>query len=117
MHTRVTPRAAPRPRERRLRHVAGLLAVAVLVSPGQVSGSGTEGDALSASADEAMRARRYEEAAGALEKLVEMSPGDVDGWLRLGIARAALRDFDGAKTAYGKVIELEPEVHVLGRPG
>jgi tetratricopeptide (TPR) repeat protein len=52
---------------------------------------------------------RWEEAEAANKDIVEKFPGDVEAYNRLGRALTELGDFDGAKEAYLKALELAPE--------
>jgi len=52
---------------------------------------------------------RWEEAEAINRDIIEKSPSDAEAYNRLGRALAELRDFDGAKEAYLKALELAPE--------
>jgi hypothetical protein len=52
---------------------------------------------------------RWEEAEAINRDIIEKFPSDVEAYNRLGRALTELRDFDGAKEAYLKALELAPE--------
>jgi tetratricopeptide (TPR) repeat protein len=52
---------------------------------------------------------RWEEAEVTNRDIIEKFPSDVEAYNRLGRALTELRDFDGAKEAYLKALELAPE--------
>jgi tetratricopeptide (TPR) repeat protein len=52
---------------------------------------------------------RWEEAEGVNRDIVEKFPADAEAYNRLGRALTELGDFDGAKEAYFKALELAPE--------
>lgn len=52
---------------------------------------------------------RWEEAEAVNRDIIEKFPGDVEAYNRLGRALTELGDFDGAKEAYFKALELGPE--------
>ncbi len=51
---------------------------------------------------------RWEEAVAVNRSIIERFPGDVGAYNRLGRALAELGEFDQAKEAYGKSLELDP---------
>jgi tetratricopeptide (TPR) repeat protein len=52
---------------------------------------------------------RWEEAEVVNRDIIEKCPSDVEAYNRLGRALAELRDFDRAKEAYSKALEIAPE--------
>jgi tetratricopeptide (TPR) repeat protein len=52
---------------------------------------------------------RWEEAEAVNRDIIEKCPSDVEAYNRLGRALTELGDFDQAKEAYSKALELEPE--------
>jgi tetratricopeptide (TPR) repeat protein len=52
---------------------------------------------------------RWEEAEGVNRDIIEKFPADAEAYNRLGRALTELGDFDGAKEAYFKALELAPE--------
>ncbi|NWF77058.1 MAG: tetratricopeptide repeat protein [Chloroflexi bacterium] len=52
---------------------------------------------------------RWEEAEAVNRNIIEKFPGDVEAYNRLGRALTELGNFDGAKEAYLKALELSPE--------
>jgi len=52
---------------------------------------------------------KWEEAEAINRDIIEKFPSDVEAYNRLGRALTELRDFDGAKEAYLKALELAPE--------
>jgi len=58
---------------------------------------------------EALRSKNYRDAATALERAAELRPEHTDTWLKLGISRSALGDWEAAIVAYRRLIEIDPE--------
>ena len=52
---------------------------------------------------------RWEEAEGINRDIIEKFPADAEAYNRLGRALTELGDFNGAKEAYFKALELAPE--------
>lgn len=52
--------------------------------------------------------KKVEEMVAGLAARLETSPDDYDGWLMLGRSYVVLKNFDGAKKAYGKAAGLKP---------
>ena len=53
--------------------------------------------------------RGYRAAAGRFEDATKYNPNSVDAFFRLGEAREKLKDKDGAKAAFEKVVKLAPD--------
>jgi len=55
----------------------------------------------------------YRAAAMRYEEATKWNPKDAGAWLRLGDAREKLKDVKGAREAWQKCVELEPEAKLL----
>ncbi len=51
---------------------------------------------------------KVEQMVAGLATRLEASPDDYNGWMMLGRSYVVLKNFDGAKTAYGKAVALKP---------
>ncbi len=83
--------------------VCGLLASLAIVD---TLADGVEADLAAGSA--ALRAGRLVEAEATFVRVVAARPTDPEVWLKLGMARSALGNHDGAIEAYERSLSLEP---------
>ena len=66
---------------------------------------------LIAKGERYVRKGRYKSAARVLEKAARLDPNYPRAQRSLGIARARLGDFEGARKAYTRYLELDPGAH------
>ena len=103
-----------------------VFALAFAITLAAIVGSGTLLAQATNTAEERFRAKDWPGAAAAYEVLVRTEPANGVAWLRLGIARQHMKQYDGALTAYEQAAKhgMEIRAHynraavysLLGRP-
>jgi len=97
-------------RSNEARGLAALLLFSLLgaLSAGTVSADDQPAEEAYRAGSEALRSKSYTDAVTELERAAELRPEHVDTWLKLGVSRSALGDWDGAIAAYRRLIEIDP---------
>lgn len=85
-----------------------LIGLAVGASPNLAETVVDAAEASYREGSKALRTRDYAVAAAAFARAAELKPDELDTWLKLGIARAGLKEWNGSIEAYRRAIEIDP---------